>query len=340
MTTHDCATGCGRPATAVLCNNGRQSCAALLEDALATLGVWTKAPEPLTAWCDLATREIRGRWHGERPSSVFDTAGGHDAAGKTKGLAAELDIQRSRQGRRGSQNGPRLAPDSKVWAPQKGLDRVERDLALAVAHWIGLLRSVNVSAPRAVTTGHVLARGCTWLLWHVQDILKHPEAGSAFVAFTRAAKAVERAIDLPPERVYVGPCWRWVDQPSNMPAGAFGPLFAVECQSDLYADLAETVVTCQQCLNVVEIAERRAWLMDHVEDELGTRTECLRAVAMLGLEVSESAFKSWTQRQQLPAHGYVVSGGRKAGLYRVGDVIRLAVRLPEEKRGGSRKVSA
>lgn len=363
MTTHDCGTGCGRPATSHICSSGEKSCANQLEDSLAMLGAWAKAPEPLLAWCDLKTRDVHANY-GRQPSTPFDIVSGHNAAGGTKGLAQDLDPQRARQSRRGSMNGPRLAPGSKVWWPWQSrewdldrlppgmpgserwrpktakLDQIERELALAVAHWIGLLHGVNVSAPRAVTTGHVLARGCTWLLWHVRDILAHPEAASAFVAFTRAAKNLEHAIDLPPEKVYVGPCWRWVDEPFDGPAGAFGPVFAVECQSDLYADPAQTFVTCPQCLNVVEISERKQWLVDHVEDELATRIECLQAVAMLVSGVNVNTFKSWVSRGQIPAHGYVMVGAKRENLYRVGDVIAMAVRPVEERRRGPRKVSA
>lgn len=335
--SHDCGTGCGRPTTSHLCGH----CARELEDALATLGSWTKAPEPLNAWCDLATRDVHANY-GRQKSSVFDIGSGHNAAGGTKGLAADVDPQRARQSRRGNMNGPRLAPDSKVWVPQKGLDRIERQLALAVVHWIALLHGVNVSAPRAVTTGHVLARGCTWLLWHVRDITSHPDAAKAHAVFTRAAESVEKLIDLPPDRVYVGPCWKVRDVPVDGPPGVFGPMLYVQCQADLYADLTEKVVTCREfdCGHVVDIEVRKAWLSKNVEDELATRDECLRAVAMLGLEVSVETFKSWVRRGQVPAHSYIVTGGRKAGLYRVGDVIAWASRLPDEKRGGSRKVPA
>lgn len=336
--SHDCGTGCGRPTTTNLCTH----CSRELEDALATLGAWTKAPEPLNAYCDLATRETHNHYGGQ-PSSAFDTSGGSDAAGRTKGLAAELDVQRSRQARRGSMNGPRLPADSKVWWPWQSkewdlnrpapsspggaswrpgrshIDRAEGDLARAVALWIGLLHGVNVSAPGVVGSGHVLARGCTWLLWHIRDVTRHPRAAEAHRSFVQSAKAISRLVDRPEDQVYVGPCWRVGDDGS-------------ECVGELKAKPGQASVQCRVCGHVVGVVERKAWLADHLEEVELTATNCSRALAQIGLTVSRSHIDVWATRGSLISRGRVNSGGRSLALYRVGDVMLLAYKRAEDPR--------
>lgn len=343
MTTHDCGTGCGRPATSHICT----TCATELENALARLASWQRAPEPLTAWCDLATREIRGHWNGGQPSSVFDLTGGASAAGHTQGLAAELDVQRSRQGRAGSMNGPRLAPGSKVWWPwqskewdlnrlppsapgggswrpgRTAIERAEGDLARAVATWVGLLHSVNVSAPQVVSSGHVLARGCTWLLWHVRDITRHPQAADAHRAFVASAAAVAKVIDRPADRVYAGPCWE------RLPDGN-------QCQTDLYATPGAKDVQCRTCGIVHNVDYRRGWLADHLEDVELTATNTSRALAQIGLTVSRSHIDVWATRGSLISRGRANVGGRSLALYRVGDVMLLAYKAAEDPRARAR----
>lgn len=331
MTTHDCSTGCGRPATGTICTG----CSVELEDALAKLGTWAHHPtarNPIE-WCDLASREVTVEWdrpplqrdnNGALPSSVFDLPSGRAAIGKTQGLAAELDVARSRQTRRGSMNGPRLAPDSKVWVPSTRLDRAEVTLARAVALWVGRLAKADHSIPTIAVTGSTLARACTLLLWHSKDITKHADAAEAHRAFTDAAERIERLVDRPKDRVYAGPCWEWLEDGSK-------------CPTDLYAVPGAKDVQCRTCGIVHDVAYRRQWLADHLEEVELTATNVSRALAQIGLTVSRSHIDVWATRGALISRGRVNVGGRSLALYRVGDVMLLAYKAAEDPRARRRE---
>lgn len=333
--SHDCGTGCGRPTTTNLC----QHCARELEDALAKLGTWAHRPTggDVIEWCNLVTQEVHGRPIPRAelsrdnvaalPSSVFDSPSGRATMGKTQGLAAELDVQRSRQTRRGSMNGPRLAPDSKVWAPSNRLDRAEVTLARAVALWVGRLAKADHGIPSVTVTGATLARACTLLLWHSKDILEHADAAEAHRAFCDAATRIEKLVDRPADRVYAGPCWELLPDDT-------------QCQTDLYAAPGVKEVQCRSCGIVHNVEYRKAWLADHLEEVELTATNCSRALAQIGLTVSRSHIDVWATRGSLISRGRVNSGGRSLALYRVGDVMLLAYKRAEDPRMKQGKVPA
>jgi hypothetical protein len=336
MTATMCATGCGRPTSAVLC----PPCAEQTADALAKLASWSRTP-------GTAAGLLPGDKHGCLPSSPFDLPSGLAMLGGSKALAVELDVARSRMGRRGDQTGPRPAPGSKVWWPFEGgreatpgraavrprisrLDECERDLTRAVQHWIATLAQGQVVAPHVIVEGHVLARACTWLLWHVHDITIHSQAGDAHRVFCGVADRIEELVDLPEDRVYVGPCFQVVD--------------TVECRADMYAKPADVFVTCSSCGHAVHVEERRHWLADHLEEMELTSTQCQRALAQIGLEVTRSHVDVWAARGSLLSRGRVNVDGRSRALYRVGDVMLLAYKRAEdpraERRANRQEVSA
>jgi hypothetical protein len=352
MTATMCATGCGRPTSAVLC----PPCAEATADALAKLASWSLPVRGVAV--DTATRVNMPGWHkalddagltpseqlfadkyGQRPSSPFDLPSGSAMLGGSKALAVELDVARSRQGRRGDQLGPRPAPGSKIWWPFEGgreatpgraavrprisrLDEAERDLTRAVQHWVATLAQGEVVAPHVIVEGHVLARACTWLLWHVHDITVHAQAADAHRAFCDVALAIEKLVDRPEDRVYVGPCFQTVD--------------STECRTDMYARPGEPFVQCASCGHVVKVEERRAWLADHLEEVELTAVESCRALAAVGVVVNDGHVRGWATRGSLLSRGKVRKDGRMRPTYRVGDVMLLAYRAAEDPRAERR----
>lgn len=303
MTQTLCTSCRDQPTTATLCND----CVRGLEDTLVMLA----------------------SWQDPRAGSPFDQQSAKSTRGGTKALARELDTLRARQARLGDMNGPRLAPDSKVWWPFEGgtngkplrrsrIDRIETDLTVAVRTWIARLHSVDVDAPRSVATGHVLARGCTWLLWHVSDLATHSLAAEAVSAFESVADRLEKLVDRPQDRVYVGPCWAKDEN-------------GVECVADLWAKPGAASVTCRVCGHTVGVEDRKAWLAEHLEEVDLTATDCSRAMATIGLTVTVSQITMWATRG-LESRGRVNLGERSLALYRVGDVMLLAYKAAEDPR--------
>lgn len=321
MTATLCATGCERPTKARLCDRCREE----LADALASLAAWSKPPALL--WNDDGTpRLLPVGNHGSMASSVFDMTSGRAALGGTKALAAELDTVRARQTRRGDQAGPRPAPDSKVWAPNRKADRVDRDLTKACQQWVALLSRGNIVAPHIILSGNVLARTCTWLLWHVHDIATHPQAGEAWRSFTDCADRLRKLVDRPEDRVYVGPCW-YKPNPA-MPGDG--------CQADLYAKPGVADVQCVLCGHKVSVKERRRWLEEHCEDAELPAVDACRVLATIGLTVLGRHVSMWATRGELVAVGRRNVGGHSRPTYRVGDVKALAVRAAQDPRAARR----
>lgn len=249
--------------------------------------------------------------------SVFDLPAGRAMLGGAHALALELDVLTSRQTRRSDQVGPRPVPGSKVWAPNRRVDRAERHLTRTVQTWVAVLARGEVVAPHVVVTGHALARACTWLLWHAHDITTHPLAGDAHRDFTRAARDIATLVDRPPDRVYVGPCWHVTND--------------VECPADLYAQPGAADVTCPVCRWTIGVRERRAWLEAHYEEVELPAADVSRVLATIGLTVSRSLISVWATRDLLLARGRVNVGGHSRPTYRVGDVKGLAVREAQRR---------
>lgn len=347
MTT-TCTSCDERPTTATLC----QPCAVQLEDSLAALASWHEQPpaihlgtldqpQALSVLSVVVSADGRmGHPGGRLPSSIFDTTSSTAARGKTRALARELDVMRARQSRLGDMNGPRLAPDSKVWWPFEGgnggkplrrsrIDRIEQDLVAAVTTWIARLHQVNVAAPQSVATGHTLARGCTWLLWHVQDLAVHPLAAEAVSAFTSIVDKIERLVDRPADRVYVGPCWH-VELVGYSTLDRTEYEAEIECQADLLAVPGAEYVNCRECGHIVQVKERQAWLSAHVGDMLATTTEVCGALARFGLDhVTAGVIRVWADRGELVSHGTRPYGPKRVlPLYRVDEVLALALAKP------------
>lgn len=334
--TTECGTGCGRPTKARLCD----PCDRQLADALALLAAWTK-PHPFAAatWDVEARRWVpdpgalaRGQ-HGCRPTTVWDTASGRASLGGTKAYAAELDTIRARQTRRGDQAGPRPAPDSKVWAPNAKADRIDRRLTRAVQTWVALLAQGDVVAPHVIVSGNALARSCTWLLWHAHQIATHPLAADAWREFTAIARDLEKLVDRPEDRVYVGPCWH---KPGGTDDGD-------GCPADLYAKPGADEVQCVLCGNVIGVKARRQWLEDHFESMELTAADASRALATIGLSVSGEVIRQWATRGHVVSPGRVTIDGRSRAVYRFGDLKARATweaQHPGEARSERRKVNA
>jgi hypothetical protein len=323
-----------RPTSAVLCPD----CAGQLEDALAKLASWHRPPPGVVTGSLDRPARLGPRAGGRGTTTSWDSASSAVALGGTRGLALELDVAAARQSRMAGHNGPRLAPDSKVWAPSDRRDRVDHDLAGAVITWIGRLRDVDVRPPRAVASGAVLARGCTWLLWHVAAITVHPKAAEAVEAFTAVVSDLERLVDRPADQVYVGPCWHvgpegvatWCDLDSRAEQSN-------ECPADLYAKPGAAVAVCGTCGAGHLVAERQAWLAANVGDTLAPAVEICRALARLQLNVNPGKLRMWVSRGELAAHGTRPIGPKRSvPLYRVDEVLKLAL-APKDGRGRTRR---
>lgn len=118
-----------------------------------------------------------------------------------------------------------------------------------------------------------------------------------------AVGVTRRAIDRPPERVYLGPCDR--------------------CTHDLYASPGDPAVICGECNTTYLVDQRRRWLLHSLREHLATATEISQGIGELyGQPVNRNTIYTWHHRERLLDHGYARNTHQP--LFRIGDVLDLA----------------
>lgn len=173
-------------------------------------------------------------------------------------------------------------------------DQRASDAAFALrdtlAAWIRALNRPGVTDPRT-------AAMAWWLLRSIDRVRQHPDAGTALAGITHAVRRAQQAIDRPPGRVYAGPCQ--------------------QCGLDVLARPGSTSAACRGCGQVCDVAARQAAMRDQLADHLGSVSYAAVIVTALGCRVSDSTVRTWTRRGKLTP--------RPGGLYRIGDVLDLAL---------------
>ncbi|MCP3799758.1 hypothetical protein NLX83_10860 [Allokutzneria sp. A3M-2-11 16] len=145
-----------------------------------------------------------------------------------------------------------------------------------------------------------------WLRRHPSWVEYHPAGGELVDEVADTVERVRRAVDLPPARVYCGPC--------------------PDCAADLYARPERAVVACRECGTRHDVEALREKLLDAARGTLATAAELARALPrLLGRELSPNTVRTWAHAGKL-AKRAPDSRGRPR--YRVGDVIDLALASP------------
>jgi hypothetical protein len=256
--------------------------------------------------------------------------------GEVTALVGEVETTRLRQARTGSATGVvnhKFDFDNlPVEAPAQAL-RELRDLFRALTSKVSSIRGVTrpVDDP---------SRQSGWLLNHT-EWLRHREDGADIQRELEwAIHNLRKTIDLPPERVFAGPCGA-VDYTCTLihdheqedcdeqPIPGSQP-----CTGDLYGTPTSKTVRCNSCGSVQPMDDRREWLLKAVEDQLDYAARLSRALSRLGMEVTGEAIRKWAERGRLTAHSH---DENNRPLYRVGDVLDL---LALEAQRQSRKAAA
>lgn len=136
------------------------------------------------------------------------------------------------------------------------------------------------------------------------DWRRHPAVDEFDDELGYAVRNARHAIDLPPDRVYLGTC-------------------SDTCEVEVWAPRGHLTVACPGCGGVHDVAARQEWLTMAVNDRLATATVIAQGLAgAAGVVVAESTLRSWVHRGRLLARGHDQLG---RALYRVGDCVDLAV---------------
>lgn len=136
----------------------------------------------------------------------------------------------------------------------------------------------EVWPPEHVDGGPVLEPYARWLAARIGTLAEHPDAGMAVGDLRRACGRIRRAVDLPPDLLYAGPC--------------------DHCTEHLYAHQHASSVTCRGCGARYDLGQRRAWLIDQLRDRTATLTEIAGCMSSLyGEPVTVERLINYTKRR-------------------------------------------
>lgn len=173
--------------------------------------------------------------------------------------------------------------------------------------WIRVLDGEGATWPEGTLTA--MSR---WLLARVDLLARHEEGDQAADEIGYAMRQVRHVVDRPPEQIYAGPC----DTDA--------------CAADVYAKPGAQTARCRDCRTEYDVSERREWLLAAVEDILATATEIAQALpGLLERGLSVNTIRSWAYAGRLVTHGVDLQG---RPLYRIGDVIHLALTTPTRQK--------
>lgn len=150
-----------------------------------------------------------------------------------------------------------------------------------------------------------IAAAARWLHDRVDHIARHPAADRAADEIKAAVDRVRAVVDMPPERVYAGPCMVIYD--------------SGECRADVYAKPGSKLATCVRCGASHDVAERQAQLAEAMEETQVTAATATLYLSLLGFTISASAIRGYAHRKRLVAADHTVRGA----VYRLGDILDI-----------------
>lgn len=161
----------------------------------------------------------------------------------------------------------------------------------------------------------------TILTDQLDNLLTRDDAQDFARDVARTRTQLLAASDTPAPRLYLGPCRA---DPMNKGILCTAEVYAVdhsEKGKDHLCDQCRTV-RCPVCSTEHDVAQRRSWLEEAMNDRLATAGDIARGLAgTTGHEATEGQIRGWERRGRLAPHGKDQLG---RALYRVGDVIDLA----------------
>lgn len=182
-----------------------------------------------------------------------------------------------------------------------------------IAEERGLFRAFN--SDRAL--GPWLARQVPWLR-------AHPDGAERVEYLLDVIYRASHVVDRPPDRVYLGRCEGKV---------LFGD-GEVPCAEELYAVPTRAEFQCQRCGTIYTLAERRARLLGLATGKQLNATDCARALAGLGLDITPSRVREYRSRKLLTPvqdeHGQDVRV-RGHAVYLVADVLAVVERIARDR---------
>lgn len=240
------------------------------------------------------------------------------------GLIVNLDEAITKQARIVDKNRVRRSRRSGSPVPyDERLDGIRQRAVETVVPWVrDLAESHGEQTPIAdLRTTEAWQVVCDWLRDRMFRIRGAQDVGHLYDKLTYTEREITRAVDLPPDRVYLCAC--------------------AICGKGVFAPEHKAEIECQHCRRVVEEAggegyvpvysraEEDARRLDALRGSLVCFDDVRLAVETLQkISLNPKTMRSWIDRGMLPERGRDATG---SALYSVGDALSLASRVGVEQ---------
>lgn len=180
--------------------------------------------------------------------------------------------------------------------------RLRRRLTRELLRWV--LHVHDAHAIAWVRTANTAESMSAALLRALPYFQSNPAGAEAHAALVPLRTTALKAVDRPPDLVYLGVCSVLVE--------------GVECPEDLYAEWGKPLTRCRKCKTNHDVDDRRSVLIVAVKDQLATASDIARGLSGIGMNVTSERIRQWKKRGRIVERGPGYGGNP---LYRVGDVI-------------------
>lgn len=145
------------------------------------------------------------------------------------------------------------------------------------------IRSGGVRGPLCpeALTEHPVAVAALWLAQQIEWLRHRPEADQAFDEIADACSVVVRVVDRPAERWYAGDC---------------------ACGGELWPAAGKTTARCPECGTVHELSQRKAEMLDQLDDMWLTAAQAAHALTSMDVPTNANTIRVWAARGRLAPH--------------------------------------
>lgn len=177
-----------------------------------------------------------------------------------------------------------------------------------------------------------------WLMRNLDAIRLDEAAGEIHAAITSDRLEILAAIDRKDPDIYAGRCDA-TDVRTDLEAGVIRAVVGT-CGAELYARFGDTEVKCGACGQLYDLAQRKQYLAERVDDEWARPHVIANALTSLDEPVRPDTLRKWIERDEKladraePPYPLVLRVGTDDdghALYRVGDV-RARIAAMKERR--------
>lgn len=243
-----------------------------------------------------------------------------DALRSVPALLEDLEVTITRQARTGGQkHGSRSSTTPLPWNDHASTCKHELN---AIIHaWAYETSQIGEDDrdPLAALNGHRTAERADWLRVYLPTYgARHELAGDMYAEIRDAITQATRAVDLPPDRKFIGVC-------NHQPADWDKP-----CREDLYAMPNQKYVTCRGCTERHDADTRREEMLARILDQAATTGVLAGLITGLGKPIGASTIRKYAVEHSF----HVVSRDRNGRpRYLVRDVLEILDKRTKRDRG-------